>query len=444
MMVVASIAPFGRTNVAYSQNKGVPLAYIQRFGRMALMWLVAAALLCSTAIAWPQAALADPADETQAKVDQAQESLNSAEARMAEINEEYDAIAARVAKLQKRIDKTAKKALKAQQAMLEGREALEAVAVGEYRENSAATLVSLVLDSRNFDDLLRNMEYVTQVMTYQSDQINEQRKRKEKFDAISAELNEQKNEQEAELAAQAAKREEAETLVAEASDRLEGAKTEHAQRLAELAAQAEALRKKQEAANKRSEKPVDPNANTVDRELVVSDDLPVVDNPDPNAPGVDKGNDASDDDKSSGKSDEADKPASDKPAGDSSASENEPAAEEKPSASNDDGWKTGVASAYGGSTDPTTPNPGTTATGAVCNDTSMGVAVPMSLSGYRKLFGCTVEISYGGKTVYATVNDCGSMGGGSRVLDLQPGVWKAFGFSSCQAWGLRTVSYRFL
>ena len=103
-----------------------------------------------------------------------------------------------------------------------------------------------------------------------------------------------------------------------------------------------------------------------------------------------------------------------------------------------------MASAYGGKTDPNTPNPGTTATGAVCNDSSMGVAVPMSLSGYRKLFGRTVEISYGGKTVYATVNDCGGLGGGSRALDLQPGVWKAFGFSSCKAWGLRTVSYRFL
>ena len=36
------------------------------------------------------------------------------------------------------------------------------------------------------------------------------------------------------------------------------------------------------------------------------------------------------------------------------------------------------------------------------------------------------------------------MGGGSRALDLQPGVFKAFGFSTCQAWGVRTVSYRFL
>ena len=108
------------------------------------------------------------------------------------------------------------------------------------------------------------------------------------------------------------------------------------------------------------------------------------------------------------------------------------------------GWKTGVASAYGGSSDASTPNPGTTATGAICNDSSMGVAVPMSWPNYRSYLGRAVEIKYGGKTVIATVNDCGSMGGGSRALDLQPGVFKAFGFSTCQAWGVRTVSYRFL
>ena len=72
------------------------------------------------------------------------------------------------------------------------------------------------------------------------------------------------------------------------------------------------------------------------------------------------------------------------------------------------------------------------------------VAVPKSMPNYRSYFGRTVEIVYGSQTVYATVNDCGPMGGGSRVLDLQPGVWKAFGFSSCRAWGLRTVKYLFL
>ena len=108
------------------------------------------------------------------------------------------------------------------------------------------------------------------------------------------------------------------------------------------------------------------------------------------------------------------------------------------------GWKTGIASAYGGSTDPYTPNPGTTATGDVCDDYSMGVAIPMAWPNFSSYFGRTVQISYNGMTVYAVINDCGGMGGGSRSLDLQPGVWKAFGYSSCDDWGLRTVSYRIL
>ncbi len=107
------------------------------------------------------------------------------------------------------------------------------------------------------------------------------------------------------------------------------------------------------------------------------------------------------------------------------------------------GWSTGIASAYGGSSDASTPNPGTTATGAVCDDYSMGVAVPLAW-GPAPYYGRMVEISYNGMTVVATVNDCGGMGGGSRHLDLQPGVFKAFGFSTCQEWGLREVQYRFL
>lgn len=109
-----------------------------------------------------------------------------------------------------------------------------------------------------------------------------------------------------------------------------------------------------------------------------------------------------------------------------------------------DGWRTGVASAYGGWSDPSTGAVCSTATGAVCDDWSMGVAVPMAWSDYRSYFNRTIEISYNGQSVIATVNDCGYMGAGSRSLDLQPGVFKAFGFSTCDDWGLRTVSYRFL
>lgn len=371
---------------------------------------------------------------------------------MADINEEYEAISTEVAKLQKKIDKTAKKALKAQKAMLEGREALSDVAVGEYREGSTAGLLGMVLDSKNFDDLLRNMEYATEIMAYQADEIAKQKERKQKFDEVSAELNEQKNNQEQALEAQAAKRQEAEAVVADASSKLSNAKAEQAARLAELEAQAEAMRKKQEEAAERAAVKEDPNANTTNRKDVVSDNEPVADNPDANAPGTANGGSKDDGDKDdkpavSDKPAASDKPSSDKPSSGSTSKPSSGSSSSKPStgsSSSDSGWKTGIASAYGGKTDPYTPNPGTTATGATCDDNSMGVAVPMSLPGYRKLFGRTVEISYGGKTVYATVNDCGGMGGGSRVLDLQPGVWKAFGFSSCRAWGLRTVSYRFL
>lgn len=109
-----------------------------------------------------------------------------------------------------------------------------------------------------------------------------------------------------------------------------------------------------------------------------------------------------------------------------------------------DGWRTGIASAYGGWSDPSTGAVCGTATGAICDDWSTGVAVPMAWPDYRSYFGRQVEISYNGQSVVATVNDCGYMGGGSRSLDLQPGVFKAFGFSDCDSWGLRTVSYRFL
>lgn len=405
-----------------------------RQGNRALAALMAAVLAFSLLGMTPAVAGADPVDDGQAAVDQAQATLDDAEARMAQINEEYEALSAQIDELQKKIDETSAAALEAQQAMLDGRESLGDVAVGEYRNGSSASLLMMVLDSKSFDELLRNLEYATQIMAFQADEIAKQEERKRAFDEVSDELNNQKNEQERALAAQEEKRAEAETLVSEASSRLESAKADHAARLAELAAQAEALRKQKEeaeAAAARKAPQESAEANTGDREPVVGDDAPVQADPDESASKDDKGDTSKDDDagdSGSGGSDADD--ATDSSSGSSSSS--------------DEGWLSGTASAYGGKTDPSTPNPGTTATGAVCDDNSMGVAIPKSMKNYRSYFGRTVEIKYGGKTVYATVNDCGSMGGGSRVLDLQPGVWKAFGFSSCKGWGLRTVKYRFL
>ena len=94
-------------------------------------------------------------------------------------------------------------------------------------------------------------------------------------------------------------------------------------------------------------------------------------------------------------------------------------------------WKSGVASYYGIGDG---VMGGTTASGAIVTESSMGVAmlnVPL---------GTYVEISYGGRSVIAVVNDRGPYVHG-RVIDMQPAVARALGFLSV---GVGTVQYRFL
>ncbi len=104
-------------------------------------------------------------------------------------------------------------------------------------------------------------------------------------------------------------------------------------------------------------------------------------------------------------------------------------------------WRGGEASAYGGSSDPGSGS--RTASGDAITDSSMGVAIPMSWQNYRGYFGRNIIIRYRSNTVIAKINDCGSFGGG-RALDLQPGVFKAFGASTCSEWGARYVEYQIL
>ncbi len=108
------------------------------------------------------------------------------------------------------------------------------------------------------------------------------------------------------------------------------------------------------------------------------------------------------------------------------------------SSSNTGTWLTGSCSAYGSTSDNTLGH--ATATGAIVTESSMGIAMPIGKARY----GAKVELSYGGRTCIAVVNDCGGFGSYGRTFDLQPGVWRALGASSCEDWGVRTVSYRWL
>lgn len=107
-------------------------------------------------------------------------------------------------------------------------------------------------------------------------------------------------------------------------------------------------------------------------------------------------------------------------------------------------WSSGVASAYAVATnDDGKGNFGVTdtASGVDLSDNGITVAVPESQS---SLLGRVVEICYNDKVVIATVTDTGGFAQYGRALDLAPGVYKAFGVSSYEEWGTRTVHYRFL
>lgn len=350
--------------------------------------------LFAFAVVWALIGFGIPqAEADELSVAEATALLDKAEADMEVITSEYDALQNQIDQLQAKIDENAADVLEAQQAVLDGRKKLSEAMCFEYRSESEGSYLALLLDSQNFEELLRNIEYVSYIILFQAQEVDAQKTRQAALDKVSQALNDQRDELEEKLEALEGKKAEAERVVSDASAKLESAQDAEASRLALLAEQAAALNRE----TQQEEVAFDGNANTTDRNEAVPDGTPV--QPDP--------------------------------APDSSADEG-------------GGWQTGVASAYGGSSDPYTPNPGTTATGAICDDNSMGVAIPISWPNYRSLFGKTVEIRYNGMTVYATVNDCGGMLNGARSLDLQPGVFKAFGFATCEAWGLRTVQFRFL
>lgn len=118
------------------------------------------------------------------------------------------------------------------------------------------------------------------------------------------------------------------------------------------------------------------------------------------------------------------------------------AATASPTQGSTDGWYTVTASAYSiADNDP--PGSTATASGIPLDDSVPTVALPMSQNPYVH-FGQLIEISYNGMSVVARVTDVGDMGGGTRGLDLSTAVYRAFGFSTPQSWGLRTVSYRYL
>ena len=105
-------------------------------------------------------------------------------------------------------------------------------------------------------------------------------------------------------------------------------------------------------------------------------------------------------------------------------------------------WVTCIASAYTiADNDP--PGSTATASGIPLDESVPTVAMPMSMNPAR-FYGSKIQIEYEGLSIVATITDCGYLSGGARGLDITPAIFRAFGFSTADDWGLRQVRYRFL
>lgn len=345
-------------------------------------------------------------------VSQAQETLDAAEERLTQITEEHKRLQKEADDLQVQIDAAVEGVMSAQAEVQEGRARLGDMMSYEYKTGGVGVL-KVLLESENLSDLINNLHYVDSVQKAQAEEIELQRQREEAFTEALDDMNGKKDAQMAKVAEAEQKTAEAAQVVSNAETQLAKAQDEaaaavEAERLAALKAQAEAM-----AAAQKEAEATEPPAEQPSGDASTNQGNAGADSENGNAGsnGGATGN------------------------GGSAGSGGGPVDGQA-------GWRSGVASAYGSTSDGTLGKP--TASGAIVTETSMGVAIPMSWPNARSYLGRQVEISYGGATVVATVNDLGGMGGGSRSLDLQPGVWKALGASSCYDWGLRTVSYRFL
>ena len=341
------------------------------------------------------------------EVSDAQNALSAAEARMSQIASEHEVLVKQAEELQEQIDEATQGVMDAQAAAQAGRNKLGVYATQEYK-TGGISLIKVLLESQSISDLVNNMQYFDAIQEDQARQIAEQKQLEATFNDALNDLNKKKDEQVKAISDAEAKQTEAQQVVAQATAHLSDAQAAaEAARLAELQKQAEALKAQQEAQSQTEQSSAEESTGAAEK-------------------AEESGNSA----------------ASNSGNQSSSGSSNSSSSNNSNSSNTSSGWQSGVVSAYGSTSDGTLG--AHTATGAIVSESSMGVAVPMSMPNYRSYFGRSVEISYGGRTVVAVVNDCGGLGGGSRALDLQPGVWKALGASSCFDWGVRTVSYRFL
>ena len=333
----------------------------------------------------PSVAWAETSEEVRAEVAEAQAQLDGLTVQIEEGE-------ARLEELQSQVDELANESIEIESQIVADRDRLSQIVANGYKESADARTLALLLSSETVDELISQVYYAQKVSDWEADCISRLNDHKIELEERVAQLSATKEEQQGVLDDLAAQSEELDGVIAELSakaDQLEEEEREAARRAAE-----EAARKAEEERKAREAREAEERARQEAIEAA-------------------------------------------RAAGDIAASTSQ-----TEGAPVGNGWISCVASAYTiADNDP--PGSTATASGIPLDESVPTVAMPMSMNPSR-FYGSRIEISYNGISVIATVTDCGYMGGGSRGLDLTPAIFRAFGFSTADDWGLRTVSYRFL
>lgn len=352
--------------------------------RRAIMAGLAVALFC--AATWTaRPARAATVDELQAKVDQSVQAYDDATAEVNDLQAKIEDSQAKIDEVNAQLPQQRKLAEDSLRSLYKMRQ-------------STPGLVSLLLSSDNFSDFLTTYHYIETVQNAQVDDV-------EKLAKMEGDLESAQQTLQASKTAADQKQQDAADAMAQAQSELDELNRQiEAQKAAEAAAAAKAAEEAaaQAAAQQRQEQEAAAQAAA-------------------SAAAQTQARTQAQTNQSS-----------------SSSQPSNPSATDGSEVKDDGEWMIGSASAYS----PESNTGGNaTASGDILTENSVSVAVPAS---QRYLLGRTVQIRWNGKTVNATVTDTGGFAAYGRVLDLAPGVYKAFGFSSANAWGVRVVQYRFL
>ena len=307
--------------------------------------------------------------------------IDELQAKVDEASQAYNDATQKVSELQTKIEESQAKIDEVNATLPAQKEKAATSMSDAYKmQQSTPGLVSMLLSAETFSDFLTNFQYVTAIQRSNAEAVNELMNMEQELANAQATLEGAQEEA-------TAQQQQAESSLSSAESSLNEL---NAQLAAEAAAQA-AAQAAEEAAAQAEAASTDGSASSSD-----------------------------------GTSTET------------SAATSNPSATDGTEVVTDGGWMMGSASAY--CVDSNTGGDAT-ASGEILTDDSVTVAVPLD---QRYLLGRSVQIRYAGTTITATVTDVGGFAKYGRVLDLAGGVWKAFGFSSANDWGVRVVQYRFL